>query len=155
MVARAETFSTVLASKKHRVFVPLPFDPEVAWGRKKRHHVEGTVNGMGVRGVIESIGQTHGLVLGPAWRRGPGLDAGDRVSVILKPEGPQREDLPADIALALDSEPEAGEFFDSLAQFYRNAYLTWIEATKRRPEVRAKRIAEMVELLNDGQKQRP
>jgi uncharacterized protein YdeI (YjbR/CyaY-like superfamily) len=72
----------------------------------------------------------------------------------MMPEGPQREDLPADLAEALDYEPEAGEFFDSLAQFYRSGYLTWIEATKRRPEVRVERIAEMVKLLKDGQKQR-
>jgi hypothetical protein len=40
-------------------------------------------------------------------------------------------------------------------QFYRNAYLRWIDATKRRPEVRAARIAETVELLKAGVKQRP
>ena len=155
METKAETFSTVLALEKHRVFVPLPFDPDEVWGRKAKHRVAGTVDGMGVRGVVERFGQDDGLVLGPAWRRGCGLAAGDRVLVTLAPEGPQREDLPVDIAIALDTEPEAGEFFDSLAQFYRNGYLTWIEGTKRRPEVRAERIALMVELLMAGKKQRP
>jgi uncharacterized protein YdeI (YjbR/CyaY-like superfamily) len=75
--------------------------------------------------------------------------------VTLAPEGPQREDLPLDVATVLDSEPQAGRFFDSLAQFYRNGYLTWIEGTKRRPIVRAERIALMVELLMAGKKQRP
>jgi uncharacterized protein YdeI (YjbR/CyaY-like superfamily) len=51
--------------------------------------------------------------------------------------------------------PEAGAFFDSLAQFYRNAYLRWIEATKRRPEQRPLRIAEMIHLLEQGKKERP
>ena len=45
--------------------------------------------------------------------------------------------------------------FDSLAQFYRRGYLRWIDATKRRPEQRAERIAEMVELLESGAKERP
>ena len=49
----------------------------------------------------------------------------------------------------------AAAFFDSLAQFYTRAYLRWIDATKRRPDVRAARIAEMVELLKAGRKQRP
>jgi hypothetical protein len=31
-----------------------------------------------------------------------------------------------------------------LAQFYRRAYLRWIDATKRSPDKRAARIAEMV-----------
>jgi uncharacterized protein YdeI (YjbR/CyaY-like superfamily) len=63
--------------------------------------------------------------------------------------------LPDDVATALADCPEAGEFFDSLAQFYRKAYLNWVEATKRRPELRAARIAEMVTLLEDRQKERP
>jgi len=31
--------------------------------------------------------------------------------------------------------PRAGAFFDSLAQFYRSVYLSWIDATKRSPAV--------------------
>jgi Bacteriocin-protection, YdeI or OmpD-Associated len=41
-----------------------------------------------------------------------------------------------------------------LAQFYRRAYLRWIDATKRSPDKRAARIAEMVELLKSGIKER-
>jgi uncharacterized protein YdeI (YjbR/CyaY-like superfamily) len=74
---------------------------------------------------------------------------------MLAPEGAQRGDLAADVAAALDAEPAAAEFFDSLAQFYRRAYLRWIDATKRRPEQRPVRIAEKIELLRAGIKQRP
>ncbi len=69
--------------------------------------------------------------------------------------GPQRDDLAADVAAALADNPQAGEFFDSLAQFYRRAYLRYIDATKRRPDERAARIAEVVGLLGAGIKQRP
>lgn len=138
-----------------RVFVPVPFDPDQVWGVKPRHHVTGTVNGMRVRGVVETVEAGHGVVLGAAWRRDCGVAAGDRVEVTLSPEGPQRDDLADDIAAALDADPAAGAFFDSLAQFYRRAYLRWIDATLRRPELRAARIAEMVELLAAGVKQRP
>jgi hypothetical protein len=62
-------------------------------------------------------------------------------------EGPQRADLAPDIALALDASPSAGAFFDSLAQFYRTAWLRWIDSTKRRPDQRPIRIDEMVRLL--------
>jgi len=75
--------------------------------------------------------------------------------VVLEPEGPQREQLAPDVAAALEAAPEAAAFFDSLAQFYTRAYLRWIDATKRRPELRAARIAEMIELLKAGHKQRP
>jgi hypothetical protein len=144
----------VTADQRGRVFVPLPFGPDDAWGSKDRHRVAGTVNGMGVRAVVEPLGEGHGIVLGPAWRRHCGIAPGDDVAVVLMPEGPQRADLAPDVAAALDAEPAAGAFFDSLAQFYRNAYLRWIDATKRSPDKRTARIAEMVELLKAGRKER-
>lgn len=73
----------------------------------------------------------------------------------MAPEGPQREDLPSDLAAALADNPAAGAFFDSLAQFYRKGYLRWIEATLRTPQRRTERIAEVVRLLADGHKSRP
>ena len=83
------------------------------------------------------------------------MGPGDVVEVTLAPEGPQRGDLPADVAAALAASPAAGEFFDSLAQFYRKGYLSWIDATRRSPQRRAERIAETVRLLAEGHKSRP
>jgi uncharacterized protein YdeI (YjbR/CyaY-like superfamily) len=77
------------------------------------------------------------------------------VIVELAPEGPQRGDLADDIATALAASPAAGAFFDTLAQFYRKAYLRYIDATTRRPDLRAARISEVVVLLAEGIKERP
>src|SRR5207244_1645740 len=134
--------------------IALPFDPADVWGPRPRYHIHGTINGCTVRGALEKFAKGYFLPLGPAYRRGAGLSLGDEVAVVLAAEGPQRENLAPDIAAALDAEPEAGEFFDGLASFYRKNYLRWIDATKRRPDVRAERIAELVELLKAGQKQR-
>lgn len=138
-----------------RVLIPVPFDPDEVWQAKPRHHVTGTVNGMGIRGVIVTVGGQRGFLLGPAWLRGCGLAPGDELTVVIAPEGPQRADLPADFAEALEGSPAAGDFFDGLAQFYRKGYLRWIEATMRRPEVREQRIREVIELLKAGRKERP
>jgi uncharacterized protein YdeI (YjbR/CyaY-like superfamily) len=89
------------------------------------------------------------------WMRDTGVAAGDDVTIELAPEGPQRDDLADDIRAALEAVPAAGAFFDTLAQFYRKAYLRWIDGTTRRPDLRAARIAEVVELLAAGIKQRP
>lgn len=145
----------MIVGSDRRVYVPVPFDPDEAWGTKRRHAISGSVNGMGVRGDVQEVDDQHVFVLGPAWRRDCGIGPGDAVDVVLTAEGPQRDDLAADVAAALDADPAAGEFFDSLAQFYRNAYLKWIDATKRRPDQRPIRIAKMVELLRSGHKQRP
>ena len=84
-----------------------------------------------------------------------GIAIGGEVIVELAPEGPQRGDLADDIAAALAADPAAGAFFDTLAQFYRKAYLRWIDSTTRRPDLRTARIAEVVSLLAAGVKERP
>jgi hypothetical protein len=145
----------VVLGPRDRVIVPVPFDPDTVWGSKPRHHVGGSVNGTRVRAVIESGDGHFGFVLGAAWRRDFGIGPGDRVQVQIAPEGPQRGDLSPDFAAALAANPAAGQFFDSLAQFYRKGYLRWIDATRRSPQLRAERIAVVVRLLAEGQKVRP
>jgi hypothetical protein len=151
-----QRFSTVMvAASRGRGLIPVPFDPDELWGSKARHHVGGTVNGQRIRGIVEPVGDGFGLTLGPAWLRDCGASVGDTITVTIEPEGPQRDDLPADVAAALAADPAAGAFFDGLAQFYRKGYLRWIEATKRRPEQRPARVAELLDHLRAGHKQRP
>ena len=57
--------------------------------------------------------------------------------------------VPEDFKRALDAEPAAGDFFASLGPTKRYSFLYRIEDAKR-PETRAKRIAEYVELLAEG-----
>lgn len=150
---RSKRFTAVVRiDERGRTHVPVPFEPDEVWGTKPRHHVAGTLNGRGLRGALDRTEHGAVLTLGPAWCRDTGLSTGDRAEVVLGPEGPQRTDLPADIAAALDAAPDAGAFFDALAQFYRNAYLRWVEATKRRPDLRPVRIAEVVRLLQERPK---
>ncbi|WP_205690095.1 YdeI/OmpD-associated family protein [Caulobacter sp. SLTY] len=147
--------TTLTAGPAGHVFLPTPFEPAALWGQRAVYHLAGTIDGMAYRGVLEAQDGAWVMRLGAAWRRDCGLAAGDVVDVMLTPEGPQREGLAPDIASALDAEPEAGAFFDEIAQFYRRAYLTWIDATKRSPAKRAERIAATVELLKARQKERP
>ena len=146
-------FTTALVKAGTKTVLPIPFDPDEAWGTKPRHHVAGTINGCRVRGALASDGARYTLVLTPSWRRDNGFDAGDSVEVELYPEGPQLADLAPDIVAALDASPQARAFFLGLATFYRKGYLRWIDGA-RRPETRASRIHEMVGLLEAGKKQR-
>ncbi len=124
-------------------------------GGKAEHLVGGTINGRRVRGRITRDSDGWVFTLSPMWLRDAELMAGQDVQVELTPEGPQRGDLADDIAAALAANPAAAAFFDTLAQFYRKAYLRWIDATTRRPDLRAARIVEVVDLLAAGIKQRP
>ena len=148
-----QSFKTVVAKSGTRVFVPIPFNPNDVWGVKQRHHITGTVNGYNVRGSLGSDGTQYFLILGAAWRRDCDVEEGTKVDVVLSPEGPQSESLSSDIVSALDAEPKAKAFFESLATFYRNTYIKSIESAKR-PEKRTARIKEMIELLKAGKKQK-
>lgn len=145
----------VAAGPKGRAAVVIPFDPDEAWGAKAEHRVGGRINGTRVRGSIVPHADGWAFILTPMWLRDAGIAVGDDVTAELDPEGPQRQDLADDIAAALAANPAAATFWDTLAQFYRKAYLRWIDATTRRPELRPKRIEEVVGLLASGVKERP
>lgn len=156
MTAEPQRFTTTTsAGTRGRMVVGVPFDPDAVWGAKPQHHVHGTVGGHRVRAVIEKVDGGHAFTMGPAWLRDCSVAAGQNVEVELLPEGPQRDDLAPDLAAALAADPAAAAFFDSIAQFYRRGYLRWIDATTRRPEVRAERIALVVGWLAAGIKERP
>src|SRR5881396_4666 len=109
-----QRFTATIAASGTRAFIPLPFDPNESWGAKQRHYITGSVNGCTVRGSLDSNRAQYFLPLGAAWRRDNGLEAGDEVEVVLSPEGPQLERLAPDVAAALDAEPQARAFFESL-----------------------------------------
>jgi Bacteriocin-protection, YdeI or OmpD-Associated/Domain of unknown function (DUF1905) len=154
---REYAIATFTASVEPRerggIAIKLPFDPNTEWGNKSVHRVTGTVAGIGVRGTLNLVGDDHYLELGPAWCRGARFDPGTPVQVALVPEGPQLATLDPELAKALEAEPAARQFFESLATFYRKGFVQWIEQAKR-PETRARRIAETVEALKAGKKQR-
>jgi len=145
----------VTADGRGHGVITLPFDPDQAWGTKAVHHVNGSVNGCRVRTTV-ALGETGwAFTLNTSRMEHAGVAIGADADVELAPEGPQRADLAPDLAAALDANPAAGAFFDTLAQFYRRAYLRYIDATTRRPDVRVARIEEVVGLLADGRKERP
>ena len=61
--------------------------------------------------------------------------------------------LAPDLLAALEGEPEARRFFESLATFYRKNFIRWIEQAKR-PKTRANRIAETIATLQAGKRER-
>jgi hypothetical protein len=149
----SHTFTAVVEQDpKGRIMILLPFDPDLEWGSKKRHHICGTIGGRRFRTTLSGEGSAARMVSSQAL---DGFHTGESVEVTLEPEGPQLNTLAPDLAEALAARPEALEFFLSLATFYRKGYLRWVDATKRRPDVRAARIAELVELLAAGHKERP
>lgn len=144
-----QRFTTTLVKSGTKVVIPIPFDADAVWGAKERHHLSGSINGVPYRGELEQADGRSALALGPAWRRGTGLDVGSAVDVVLMPEPPQLDDMSDDVVAAIVAAPEARAFFESLPSFYRKNYVRWIEDAKK-PETRATRIEEVVRLLAAG-----
>jgi hypothetical protein len=135
--------------------IQLPFNPADAWGQRDRYHVTGTIDGVGFRTTLVRQEGAWRIVLGPKSPSASRLQDGQSVTVAVWPEGPQHEQLDPDIAKALATRPQALAAFEALATFYRKGWLRWIDSTKRRPDLRAARIAEMVRLVEAGHKERP
>jgi hypothetical protein len=152
----AQRFSApVAAGPRGHGVITVFFDPDTAWGARPEHRVGGTINGQRVRGSITRDDNGWAFIVTPMWLRDTGITTGETVTVELAPEGPQRGDLAEDFRSALEASPAAAAFWDTLAQFYRKAYLRWIDGTTRRPRLRAARITEVVGLLAAGVKERP
>ena len=132
-----------------------PIRPRSRYGARSRSTVSlARSTGWGCGPRSNRSATEHGILLGPAWRRDCGIAAGDEVRGSPRPRraaagrsGPRLRSRPRGRA-------RGGCVLRSLAQFYRKAYLRWIDSTKSSPEMRAARIAETVELLKAGVKQR-
>lgn len=148
-----KTFEAIVQKEGSFTFVAIPFSPREVWGAKPRYYVAGTINGIPVRGTLGALEQAYFLRLGAAWIRGTGIEVGATVTVQLALEGPQEDNLAPDIAKALTDNEKAKTFFDGLPTFYRKNFIRWIESAKRE-ETRAKRIHEMVTLLEEGKREK-
>lgn len=148
------TFTATLTQHGTSALIIIPFDPVALWGERPRFHITGTVATIAVRGALTQVAGHYALKLGPAWVRDCGLEFNSTVTVTLDLEGPQEDNLAEDIVIALKANPTAKAFFDGLPTFYRKKYMRWIDSTKRNPDVRAQRIAEMTTLLANGQRER-
>jgi Bacteriocin-protection, YdeI or OmpD-Associated/Domain of unknown function (DUF1905) len=152
-VGMAEFEATIEARPRGGIAIKLPFDPAAEWGVKERYDVSGAIKGYPVRGPLTANEGAYYLEVGPAWCRHGCVTPGERATVELGPEGPHFGTLSPDFAAGLDAEPDARRFFESVATFYRKNFVRWIEDAKR-PETRAKRIAETVAALKAGKRER-
>jgi hypothetical protein len=79
--------TTLEALPRNRVRVPVPFDPNEAWGTKSEHHVNGTIAGVRVRVTIAQDEAGWSFTLSPSRMRNGTVDLGGDVEVVISPEG--------------------------------------------------------------------
>ena len=134
--------------------ITVPEDVLAALGGGRRPAVAVTINGHTFRTTIGSMGGVAKIPVSAATRTTAGVKAGDVLVVGLVLDAAPREvTVPGDLTAALVGDPEAAEFFAGLPYSHKKAYVTWIEEAKK-PETRARRVAETAERLAAKQAQR-
>jgi hypothetical protein len=116
----------------------------VRWfGRKSRVPVVATINGYSYRSSLSPMGGCHILPVNGDVRAGARVGGGDRVKLALREDTEVRTvDVPDDLAEALAT-AKLRAAFDAMAFTHRKEWVRAVQDAKR-PETRAKRIADCV-----------
>ncbi len=135
-------------------FVRVPFDVEDVYG-KKRVKIKATIDGEPYRGTLVRMGEPcHILIVIKAIREKIGKTFGDEVEVILEEDlEPRLVTVPDDLMEKLADNPLAKDFYEKLSYTHQREYVNWINDAKRE-ETRLRRIAKMIEMLEEGKKGR-
>ena len=135
------------------VFVVVPFSVPEVYGTKGRVPVQVTFDGYPYQGSITPLGDGHhALHVLKQIRKAVDKTIGDTVRVTLSRDVVERKMTPPDdLAAQLATTPQAAAYFNKLAYTHQREFVRWLEGAKR-PEVRAQRLAETVELLSQGRK---
>lgn len=129
-------------------YIEFPYDVEKEFGTKGQVKVKAWYDGAEYRGsLIRMNSPCHIIGLTQEMRQRIGKQAGDRVRVTLVRDlEPRTIELPNDLEMLLQENPEAREFFDRLSFTNRKEYVVWITSAKR-AETRSNRLQETIGLL--------
>jgi hypothetical protein len=131
-------------------YVTIPFDVEKAFG-KKRVKIKATIDGELYRGTLVRMGSPqHMLLVLKEIREKVGKSFGDNVTVELEEDfEPRQVEVPADLQLALETDPTAQASFNRLSYSHQKEYVRWIMEAKRE-QTRQRRIQQAIEMLQQG-----
>jgi hypothetical protein len=124
--------------------VAVPPDVVDALGGGGRIPVVATFDGVAYRGSVVSMGGRKVIGVLKAIREQVGKHPGDTVAVTLERDTAERTvEVPDDLAAALAAAGRA-DAFAALGYSHRREYVQWIAEAKR-PETRARRVAQTVD----------
>jgi hypothetical protein len=142
--------TTILQGDKTATGIRVPDEVVEALGAGKRPPVRVTIGGYTYRSTIAVMGGTFMVGVSAENRAGAAVAGGDEVDVDIELDTAPREvSVPADLAAALDGEPNARRTFDGLSYSNKSWHVLQIEGAKT-DETRQRRIARSIEALRQG-----
>ena len=128
--------------------------PEVVegLGAGRKPPVRITIGGHSYRSTVASRGDRYLVGVSAENRERAGVAAGDVLDVEIELDTAPREvTVPAELAEALDREPDARRFFDGLTHSQQQWFVLSVEQVKT-PETRRRRVEKAVGMLREGRK---
>lgn len=123
-----------------------------ALGSGKKPPVTITIGSHTFRSTVASRGDRYLVGVSAENRALAGVTAGDELDVEIELDTTPREvTVPADLAAALDAEPECRRFFDGLSFSQKQRYVLPIEQAKQ-PATRQRRVEKALTMLRAGRK---
>ncbi|MDQ1446302.1 MAG: hypothetical protein QOI20_2766 [Acidimicrobiaceae bacterium] len=153
--AKTVTFRAVLQSNgKTATGIQVPDEVVAALAAGKRPAVQVTIGGHTYRSTVATMGGVFMIGVSADNRAKARVAAGDEVDVELALDSaPRTVTVPPDFGDALDAAPQARRFFEGLSYSQQRWFVDGIESAKK-PETRARRVAQAVDRLADGRGQR-
>jgi hypothetical protein len=146
--------TTVELGGKTATGLQVPDEVVTSLGTSKRPPVRVSIGGHTYRTTVARMGGRFLVPLSAENRMAAGVAAGDEVEVDIElDDAPREVPVPDDLRAALESEPEATAFFDSLAHTHRKEWVRWVEEAKRE-QTRRTRVEKTVAALREGRRGR-
>lgn len=138
---------TIQAAGKTATGIRIPAQVVDSLGAGKKPPVRVTINGATYRSTIASRSGQYLVGVSAENRELTGVAAGDEVEVDIELDTEPREvEVPPDLAAALDGEPDAKRFFESLTHSQKQGFVQPIEQAKK-PETRERRVEKTLAML--------
>ena len=128
--------------------IPADLAQQMKPGNKKSFRVKGTLDAFSVSGMaLMPMGNGNFIMaLKADVRKGIHKHAGAMLRVRIEEDVDYKVDVPNDLQECFDFEPEALDYFNSLAKSHRNYFIKLIDSAKTN-ETRAKRIINTVNAM--------
>ncbi len=128
--------------------VPADIAQQIKPGNKKSFRVRGMLDAFPVSGLaLMPMGEGNFIMaLKAEIRKGIHKNAGAVLQVRLEEDTDYKVEIPDDLMECFDFEPEAFDFFNTLAKSHRDYFIKWINSAKT-SETRAKRIVNTINAM--------
>lgn len=149
-------FTTIILQFKEQgektgwTYIEIPADiaQQIKPGNKKSFRVRGSLDAFSVQGMaLMPMGEGNFIMaLKADVRKGIHKNAGAVLQVRLEEDIDFKVEMPADLQECFDFEPDAFEFYNSLAKSHREYFIKWVDSAKT-SQTRASRIVNTVNAM--------